>query len=893
MKQPKYRFLCLEREHPMLAYWGHYDRTTGQFVSDAIGSSTVACSQSFLAAGASQRYISADGSFTKSNSYVVIKDSNHSVIDVVQLASIIGKRYSVPPICTLCITLDYTETSNYPAIGQPYVSPLYVGYECSPKYSKLSKKIGRESNQMFFRETLDTDLHFTGQEADFILGGGLWGLGVDSRFMIICERWHDGVPAEWQNYHTDLFNYTDCDFKRDTHTCTPKLTPLDEYTRILAKYSDSYDLIKLKPAISRIMTSLRPIIELYELGSGVITRFLGGTYWETEIVAPVDNETTLNNKYFARIVVDDDLAYMDVTVLEQYSSWFVGGRYQYDPSGHSYFLKSGQDVWEWHPSTVMGNPALALTLNGNPVMIQPQNAPVIIMPNGYTGQGDLPLDQTTPDVINIFYIDPGTALPVFIPVGAAFARKYAIFGRVVGNTNTLMGLQAYDLPLDDFAVDSPIYKKCAPLSDKAAGFFYGSLDTSFTPTIYGIKENPDEYYTNENLPIEGGISGVKPMPIGKYEWGTISYWYNYAADYVALEEQSRYDYYLRDCFTIGSAIKALLSEIDSSIEFDEDSGHSEFLYSLVDMKAGYDWRLAITPKSNVLKGDYDQPARKAPITFEELMNMLRDLYHLYWYIDEKRQLHIEHAVWFNNGGSYTSYAGSVQLDLTSSACKDAFNKKRTIYWQDSFKFEMGEAARRYELGFAEKGTEFFDGLAIDLYDPYLNTAKVDTRSIANYTGDIDLMRIEPNKYSSDGFAVLAYLETVPANPNDMPDKYVPVIGAVEVRERDGWVRDAYINNLFTSWLYCQHFLMFDISGEQMKQDLKLNALPNNERPDAIQGYAYLKKQSVQFPFDDDPDTIDLIITDVGNGAPESFDVEALTRTVKATLAFPIKTIPVT
>lgn len=885
MKTPKYRFLRLRQEgQQALPHWGYWDRDTGQAVSQSSDNGTVFFDITYTAPDSSQRYLSADGAFIKANSYVVILDGNANLVDTFELSEIVGRAYSLPPICSIGVTLDYSETLGYPTeISRE--APVYVGHEVKPVYSKLSKKISRENNQMFFRETLDTDLHFIGAEADYFRPD------VEDKFMLICERWSDDVSAGWSPYHVDLFNYTDCDFNRDAHTCTPKLTPLDEYTRIMAKYSDSYDLIKLKPAISRIKTSLRPIIELYERGSSVITRFLGGTYWETEINAPVDAEQQLEDRHFKRIVVDDNLAYMDVTVLDEFSAWLPSGRFQYDSSQHRYWLENEHGLWEWFPSTVAGNPALVLTLNGNPVMIQPQNAPVTIMPNGYTGQGDLPLDQTQPDGINIFYIDPETALPVFIVVGGAWLRKYAIFGRVVGNTDTLMGLQAFDLPLDDFAVDSPAYKKCAPLSDKAAGFFYGSLDTSLTPTIYGIKENPDEYYTNENLPIEGGIRGVRPMPIGKYEWGTISYWYNYATEYVTLEEASRYDYYLRDCFTIGSAIKALLAVIDPSIIFEETDFHSKFLYGSVDMKGGYDWRLAITPKSNVLKGDYDQPARKAPITFEELMNMLRDLYKLYWYLDESKHLHIEHISWFNNGGSYSGYAGSVQLDLTSDLCKDAFNKKKTAYWQDSFKFEMSEAVRRYELGFAEKGTEFFDGLTIDLYNSYLNNAKVDSRSIANYTSDIDLMRIEPNRYSSDGFAVLAYLETVPSEPTELPDKYVPVIGAVEVQERDGWTRDAYINNLFASWLYCQHFLMYDISGDTMKQDLKMSLLPNDADLDVIQGLAYLKKQSVQFPFEDDPDTIDLIATQVGKGKPESFDVDALTRTVKATLSFPIKELP--
>lgn len=906
LNPPKYRFLVLQQLGPVAYDWGYYDRLTGHRVHTPDNEGTVAGGLTIMAPNAStQLYISADGFFTKSNSYICIFDRELNLIETVQLLDIVGKPYPLPTLATsIGVTLDYSETLGYP--NEISVDkPIYSGFEFNPYYSKLAKKIGKENNQMFFREQLDTDLHFVGKEADYFIADNL---DVEDKFMLICERWSDDVPVGWFPYHVDLFNYTDCDFNRDAHTCTPKLTPLDEYTRIMAKYSDSYDLIKLKPVISRIKTSLRPIIELYELGSSVITRFLGGTYWETEITNPIDDKDVLRQKHFERIVVNPDMGYAELN-----SSYYVqpnydiitlpSGRFAYNENRHNYELQEGNNLWALEVQTVSGfGEGLVLTLNNSPYYAVRRDPPyysptyelIGVQPQNFSGVGDLPLDNIDdPENFGIFHIIPPEqgGGSQFLFLGTMWLIKYAIFGRVVGNTNQLLGIQAFDLPLDDFAVDSPAYKKCAPLSEKAAGFFYGSLDTSLAPTIYGIKENPDEYYTNENLPVEGGIRGVRPMPIGKYEWGTISYWYNYATEYITLEEASRYDYYLRDCFTIGSAIRALLAVIDPSIIFEETDFHSKFLYGPVDMKGGYDWRLAITPKSNVLKGDYDQPARKAPITFEELMGMLRDLYKLYWYVDEDKHLHIEHIAWFNNGGSYSGYAGSVQLDLTSDLCKDAFNKKKTAYWQDSFKFEMSEAVRRYELGFAEKGTEFFDELTIDLYNSYLNNAKVDSRSIANYTSDIDLMRIEPSKYSSDGFAVLAYLETVPSEPTELPDKYVPVIGAVEIQERDGWVRDAYINNLFASWLYCQHFLMYDISGDTMKQDLKMSLLPNDADLDVIQGFAYLKKQSVQFPFGDDPDTIDLITTQVGNGRPESFDVDALTRVVKATLSFPIKELP--
>ena len=877
MRTPKYRFLLGTHLQTTGSYSaGYYDKTTGALVTTGVTDMKYASVS--VVQGNVQSYLAADNTFLKSNSYVTLYAGN-LFVQAMSLSSIMGAPYTLPSnITRVGITLDVTEMET----DNP--RPVYILHEANAIYSKLTKKIAKESGQMFFRETLDTDVHFVGFEADAIQV-----YSIEDKYMLICQRWNY-TNSTWVVYHADTFNLTDCNFDLAAHTCTPKLTSLDNYSRLLARYSDEYDLIKLKPEICRIKTSLRPIIELYERGSGVITRFLGGTYWETE-VTPEDDESRLTGtEHFSALSIDPSWAYMDVTF---YSTVLTvpSGRYWYDPNNNYYWLQNADGFWAWSHATTPWGAALVLSRNGSPVM-SPYNTPWMVQPTGYSGAADLPLDSssTTP----IFYMNQELT-PILL--GNAWPKLYRLYGRVVGNNDILFGQTAFDLPQDDFAVDSPSYKKCAPLIKDLAKL-YLSTDSSNTPTIYGIKSNPTEYYTNENLPIEGGLHGVRPMPIGKYEWGEGSFWFNYPDHYTLMEQESRYDYDLRDCFTLGATIRALLAVIDPSITFVDDQKYSQFFYNPygfgVAMKGGYDWKLAITPKSNVLKGDYDQAAQKAPISFEELMTMLKDLYGLYWYVDSRRRLRIEHLVWFLNGGSYTAYQGSVQLNLADSNVKDAFNKKMTGYWQKAYEFNMSEAARRLELTYSEKGTEFFEGLSIDILNNYLREASINSKSISNFTADLDLMRIEPNRYSSDGFALLAYLDVVVPQPPYTPtgQKSIPVTGAVTITEKDGWQRQAYINNLFASWLYCQHFYMYNLSGDLMKVGLKLESLPNGNPLDSVHGLARLKKQKVRFPFDDDPDTIDLIQTDIGYGVPEDFEVEALSRTVEATLSFSIKDMSV-
>lgn len=885
MRTPIYRFLVGTHLQATGNYSaGYYDKTTGQIITSGVTDRKYALVNMNLPEG-TQFYLAADNTFLKDNSYLTLYNGG-LFLGKVQLSSIMGKPYTLPLTVTrVGITLDVTEMET----DNP--RPVYILHEADAFYSKLAKKIVRENGQMFFRETLDTDLHFVGFEADVIQA-----YDVEDRFMLICERWGYGSNV-WTVYHSDTFGFTDCSFDLAAHTCKPKLTPLDNYNRLLARYSDEYDLIKLKPEICKIRTSLRPIIEIYEKGSGVITRFLGGTYWETEINSPIDDDTVLTNtEHFGRVTLSDNFAHINVVdVYQGYESYLPKQEYMYDSGNNYYSYTDGQNVYTWSfiilHDGLFNRPFLILERNGNRVMYGSRWV-VISLPASVQSASDLPLDFGYSQ-FDVYGYNTSQEI-ADMPMGKVTINLYDIWARVVGNTDVLFGVASFDLPQDDFAVDSPSYKKCAPIN-KDQGYFYITADTINEPTEFGLAEN-EEYYTNENLPIEGGIHGVKAMPVGKYEWGAFSFWFNYPDNYTILELESRHDYDLRDCFTLGATIRALLAKIDPSIVFNDSVDCSQFFYNSygqgVTMKGGYDWKLAITPKSNVLKGDYDQAAQKAPITFEELMGMLRDLYGLYWYVDDDRYLHIEHLTWFLNGGSYDSYQGSVQLDLTNATVKDAFNKKMTGYWQEAYEFNMSEAARRLELTYAEKGTEFFEGLSVDVLNSYLREAPISSKSISNFTADLDLMRIEPNRYSSEGFALLAYLDIITPQPPYEPTglRAVPVTGAVVVTEADGWQRHAYINNLFASWLYSQHFYMYNLSGDSMKVNLKMESLPNSNSLDFVHGLARLRKQKVRFPFDNDPDTVDLIKTVLGFGVPESFEIDALSRTVDATLAFPVKEI---
>ena len=109
-----------------------------------------------------------------------------------------------------------------------------------------------------------------------------------------------------------------------------------------------------------------------------------------------------------------------------------------------------------------------------------------------------------------------------------------------------------------------------------------------------------------------------------------------------------------------------MKKLAPTIKHEDDENYSMFLNDSVNPITGQKFKVLITPKSNLVKGDYDTPAKKAPVKLKELLDMLRDIFQCYWFIDYDGvdyKLRIEHVSFFKNGGSYGG-SPTVGTDLT-------------------------------------------------------------------------------------------------------------------------------------------------------------------------------------------------------------------------------------
>jgi hypothetical protein len=230
-------------------------------------------------------------------------------------------------------------------------------------------------------------------------------------------------------------------------------------------------------------------------------------------------------------------------------------------------------------------------------------------------------------------------------------------------------------------------------------------------------------------------------------------------------DSNRREWVINDCYDIGNVIKVLLQKFAPEIKHEPLPEYSEFLYFAGDATHSDlyklfpkkptsvpNFRLMICPKSNLLSVNYDKPAQIAKTSLQSIFNMLRDVYQLYWYIDDDKRLHIEHLQWFLNGGSYAG-TGSVSVDLTKLF--DPRTRKAWSFGTAKWNYDKGQLPDRFEFEWPEDAGAVFNGYPIEVKAPFVTDGKKEQITVGSFMSDIDTMLYNSGSVSSDGFVLLA------------------------------------------------------------------------------------------------------------------------------------------
>ena len=696
----------------------------------------------------------------------------------------------------------------------------------------MTKDYSRQDGEWFFRAALSGSLKFVRDDYEFIMGKAF-----ETEFRVTVNVSDDG-GKNWRAFWKGRFWRTDCEIDEDDRVITVEPEVMDEYTDILEGMDNEYDLITLCPEIVRVSLDKRPMVQVYSPGESVVACFLSGMYWEQNCTAISDKNDLVRKYYFVeckglrsvnvsgniRPLAAKQLYYGRITgdFTQNYS--YTTGEYKFV---YTFSATTGSVTQKWEIVRVADSVAMWR----------------------YTVTGTAPTDVTGD--ITLTPID-GTG--AYGDAVATIARQ-DVFMRLVCDVYKVGDVDTYPIPDDDMVGDNRNYRRCVGYDFEDTLYFTDKLVS--TPTKYGIYQ-PGQYYTP---PYVLGVPAF--YPIAKSTWGRISAWFAFSAVDEVVEPLGRKAYVLKDAYPLWSVVSVLLGQIAPGIGHQGTDAFSQVLYGSNPLGL-HSMNLLLTQKSNILAGNYDRPAQKAPVTLRKVLDMLRDCFRCYWFVDvdasgEKR-FRIEHVSWFMNGGSYSS-SPNVGTDLTAMTVTR--NGKPWAFDTSKYKFDKSDMPERYEFGWMDDVTLPFDGNPMEIMSRFVDKGKIESVTVGEFTSDIDYMLLNPSSCSEDGFALM--------DTDKNGDGYVVPYMSADIGDVTYVLQNPYV-----SFWYLQRYYLYDLPASRVK----LNGVKSG-----AYGTTRNKVQDVSWPCPDDPNIDALVRTNLGVGHIEELSLSLSTREAKTELRY--------
>jgi hypothetical protein len=691
----------------------------------------------------------------------------------------------------------------------------------------LTKDFARETSQMYFRAKLSGKLKFVRDDFDLINDAAF-----TSRFGLTIEISYDR-GGTWAEYWAGYFYKTDCEFNANDKQCIVTPSVDDDYNALIENLEKEVDIIAAAPAMTPVKLWKRPIIQVYVPGQDVVGCVMNGMYWE-QTCDVVDDTTALNNTYKMRrlkgkrlITTSGDLS-LHFTLdsipgdTEQYTEWsdedtnykfcmvtYGGGQYFYEIRT----IDTDTPIYR--------SAALGTDRTGTFVLAE------------IDGTGNVIADIS--DLV-------------------VYARILFAIPRVQWGTGTPTYTDCEVLPVNDFT-NNQNYGYALALGSGFSNLVVISNEHTNTPTEWGKYE--DMYYSKEDYPHRD-----KMYPASRKAWAYLSIWVDIESfwDKPGIWSKNSKEYIIRDCYALDAVISAMFTQLGVNLTFAATDTYSKFLYGSSGIKTD-GTRLFITPKSNMLVGEYDSAARVAKITLKDIFDMLRDVYRCYYFVEDGK-LRIEHVKWFMNGGDYDTTPG-VGRDLTTEIVTR--NGKQWAFDTEQYKYDKPDMTTRFEFGWMDEVTTPFTGYPIDCDSGFVNKEKIEEIKVNQFTTDVDYMQVSPSECSMDGFALFA------CNADTEQGWNLAVVPIVD------YVNDITLQNGYVSFWYLQKtFYIYDMPTQ--------NCSVNGDGLGVV-GTKKYKTQEVQFPCLYDVDLYETIKTTLGDGEIEKISINLSSRNGKATLKY--------
>ena len=430
----------------------------------------------------------------------------------------------------------------------------------------------------------------------------------------------------------------------------------------------------------------------------------------------------------------------------------------------------------------------------------------------------------------------------------------SVYTRVLTTASNFNGSPTDDIPNEDIVSSHGRYTKIGLLSYPGFQLFDGNQLES---DKYGRFIDTSTNYANQYFIKPVVAATGQQIPVNISEWTEASFWILYTPALEAIQNAGNVNYFLNFTYKLSSLIKVLIQKIDPSLTYEEDASHSEF-FNTVNPIRGDIRTPIVAPKTSVISGNIDKPARKVKVRFGDIEDMLRNFYQCYWYITDKKEFKIEFIDYFDRGLTYTGQ--NINDDLT--LLLEPKTGKPWSYADKKYKFEKSELPEQITHSWMDETSTPFDGVPINLLSDYVEKGNLDERTMSIFTSDIDFIHSQASSISSDGFVLFEAIQG--ANTFEVPFLSLLVDG------------DTFnLQNGYASMFYAAlNYWLFDLPSI----DVNLNY--EDQQATTIRK---TKLQNVETPSTGEPDPMKLEISSLGTGSIDKMSINLSTGLVKRDL----------
>lgn len=756
--------------------------------------------------------------------------------------------------------------------GTSYI-PYYTSRVLRPIYEELERTLSYEKDQKFKIEKLNGDFNLVDGDYDYIVG--LLETNIDTQFFIEIIDSLGQMPDLLQEFYL-----TDLNYNADDRLVTVKSKTANPADEIFRNYKKKIDLSEVVTPLSSVYVGKRSIIQIYLRGASTVTNIRNGEFFEEKIgyyLGYVLNRSLLTGSHRCSRIRDE------IVINSGYSSTLstdVTGTYTYqgDISGHPYYSNGTYRIavnsinTRWEITSSSGT-VLHYASNYNLTGYDPVEKALFAKFSPAAGEsGTLYLDVidmymriiTNSGVITDTYTSPGTTYPTFARDSSDLAQYK-----------------------NDYGLVAPLPQNYIQGSGGSA-FFYSENTKEFPEsTAVKIGKVP-EPYLNSGEYYNGLTSTVLniAIPVCPSSWRSLQVYFLLDDVGLGTFEISNSNFTeFNNGLEVSDVLKVLLRELNIDIMHEGTDTFSEFLYGTLPSAFGFQTHFSLDTLGNTTVSGATKKiliskkafkdlntsniSTKLELSLEELFSILDTVYRVKWHVDG-RKLILEHAYWYDRGGSYSTN----NLAVDTTLIKNPRSGLPWSYSQNKFSFNKIEIPERIETKWIEPSNLLFDGFPVEINSGFSESENVTEKRLEIAT-NIDEIFYSRRNVTEDGFVMVeAVFDPIQVGGDDYWRAAWTKIKPSDVIGGSVNESDYFLQNGLLSWVH--------LHGKFYRFDLPTNDVYLNNKPAITSSNITRKKeQDIVFPFISDLSTFGLIRTGLGDGELATAKISMTSRMVEA------------